>query len=466
MSDRAISSPMRLDLPDGKVLGKVFSVTFVALLAVALFQLLDPFVRHDDFPALLADPSGFAEKTLSEGRWLPYFWHMRPWVWSAAVNFWIYTGLWSLFCAAFALSTLNRDGQIWDKMVLSLLIALAPPATMISTWFNTGIPNVAVIAIYALLSVWLSDRTMRWLLYLFIPLAITSYTTNALLILLVCVARDRSSRSLRDLAMIVTHFVLAFALGICVVYSINYFVYGVFGIEVSEWRSPNPAIDLASAIANIPLALEVQAKFIFENSLSSIHFLIVHAGLFLFGLLFLFRQNKWRTLYILTGFLVCVGILTLQVVKTGVDTPARASMYIWVSYAVILVSLIPLARQRSNYWLSLLRIFLIVMILTHAQTAFRFYSDFPEWQDETRSLAKSVPNGSGPVHIIGDYMSIPGAEDAGIQSGWGIRLRLQYLTGERFILCGEETERCEKDLAGDTQKRVMVLTSDPEAHFP
>lgn len=55
-------------------------ITIVALLGVlviSLPNLLDPMIRHDDYPAFFAEPEWFWNKTLHEGRWLNYLWHLR-----------------------------------------------------------------------------------------------------------------------------------------------------------------------------------------------------------------------------------------------------------------------------------------------------------------------------------------------------------------------------------------------------
>ena len=43
--------------------------TYAVLMLASGHQVLDPMIRHDDFGALLADPTDFYIKTLEKGAW-------------------------------------------------------------------------------------------------------------------------------------------------------------------------------------------------------------------------------------------------------------------------------------------------------------------------------------------------------------------------------------------------------------
>lgn len=423
-------------------------------------------VRHDDFPALLADPSGFAEKTLTEGRWVAYLWHLRPWGGTTEINFAIYLALWSLFCAAFSVNALGKEATLWHVSALSILAAIGTPTLLISLWFSTQIPSLAIIAVYAVLSLYVSERSLRWLLFLFVPLSIMAYTTHALLLLLVCITRAETRRSFRDLAGLVLQFMAAFAFGMLLVYTINYFYQGVFGIQVSEWRSPNPPKDLATLFQNLWLAVEVYGKFLHDLGFRFLPMSILHLGLFIVGSVVLLRQDLWRGLYILCGFAMGTGLIVLQIVMTGIDTPTRAATYAWPVYALIVVILIQTQEATLDLARRVLRIFVMAVIVLYTMQTANFYHKFPLWQSETRQLAQILPPGEGPIYLIGDFMTIDGAERAAIQSEAGLELRLKYLTGEVVILCNESPETCETAFAEGRPERLLTLPSDPNARFP
>ncbi|MEH6361553.1 MAG: hypothetical protein V7761_12580, partial [Amylibacter sp.] len=130
-------------------------VTYFVLILVSGPQALDPMLRHDDYPALLADPSGFYVKTLEEGRWLNYWWHLRGWISPAWLNFAVYQLLWATFASAAAINACGKKEQLTYIIALALIIALATPALLISLWFNTLIPGLGLVALFAVLATFL-----------------------------------------------------------------------------------------------------------------------------------------------------------------------------------------------------------------------------------------------------------------------------------------------------------------------
>ncbi|MEL6435067.1 MAG: hypothetical protein AAFQ28_14845, partial [Pseudomonadota bacterium] len=65
-------------------------VALLAVFCVSLPNLADPMIRFDDYPAYFADPTHFYMKTLSEGRWVNYWWHLRGFVTPSWANFALY----------------------------------------------------------------------------------------------------------------------------------------------------------------------------------------------------------------------------------------------------------------------------------------------------------------------------------------------------------------------------------------
>jgi len=174
-------------------------LTYAVLILASGPQVLDPMVRHDDFPALLADPSGFYIKTLEEGRWLNFWWTLRGWVSPAWINFAVYQFFWAIFAGAAAVNACGRKEELWYVIALSLMIAVATPALLVSLWFNTLIPGLGLVALFALLATFLDPVRTRLLLLVFVPATLMSHTTYALLLLAVCLTTREAPRSWRDL---------------------------------------------------------------------------------------------------------------------------------------------------------------------------------------------------------------------------------------------------------------------------
>ena len=179
-------------------LAPVFLITLVAAFLLTGQNLLDPMIRHDDYPAFFADAPAFWNKTLHEGRWLNYIWHLREVVTPAWLNFALYQSLWAAFVAAFAVAAMGPGGQRWFTVVLALLLVVCPSEMLISLWFNTLIPGLAVVALFAVLACYLSSAQLRWLLPIFVIVSFMAYTTYPLLLLAICIARTRD-RSIRGL---------------------------------------------------------------------------------------------------------------------------------------------------------------------------------------------------------------------------------------------------------------------------
>lgn len=419
-------------------------LVYLALMIASSPQLLDPIVRHDDFPALLADPSGFYIKTLHEGRWLNYWWHLRGVVTPSWLNFAIYQLFWAIFAGAAAVNACGRSEQRWYTVALALMVAVAPSAYLISLWFNTLIPGLGFVALFAVLANFLSHKNMRLLLLVFVPITLMAYTSYPLLLLAVCLTTHGTRRSWRDLIGLVTTFIFSFALGILLIYCLNYVEHGVFGIPMAEWRHPSPAHDLASLMANLGLFMDFLTNSATTLAFHFSPFIAVHGVLLIGGLIVLTRFSPWIALYILTGLLAGVGLLGLQIVVTGIDVPVRTITFFWVFYCIVCVRVALLARDRGGLSARMARNVLVLIIASYLlQTAMQ-YKNYREWQAQTKDMAAQTKGGTGPIYVTGSYQSLSGAAKAGIQQPRGLRLRLTYLTGRTVFLCDETPQACAK----------------------
>ncbi|MBL4750894.1 MAG: hypothetical protein JKX71_10000 [Amylibacter sp.] len=219
----------------------VIGLTYLVIMLVSGNQALDPMIRHDDYPALLADPSGFYIKTLTEGRWLNYWWHLRGLVTPSWLNYALYQFFWVTFAGASAVNACKHNSPLSYVTALSIMIAIASPALLISLWFNTLIPGLGLVALFAVLANYLSHKSTQYMLLLFVPATLMAYTAYPFLLLGICLTASTRQRSLRDLSILVILFVISFALGIMLIYGLNYFEHSVFGMKMAEWRNPAPA---------------------------------------------------------------------------------------------------------------------------------------------------------------------------------------------------------------------------------
>jgi hypothetical protein len=412
----------------------IIGLAYLALMIASVPNLADPMVRHDDFPALLADPSGFYIKTLHEGRWLNYWWHLRGIVTPSWLNFTIYQLFWAIFAGAAAVNACGRGELRWYTVALALMIAVAPSAYLISLWFNTLIPGLGLVALFAVLATVLSPAKVRWLLLIFVPLTLMAYTTYPLLLLAICLTSRDARRSWRDLIGLVALFIFSFALGILLIYSLNYFEHGIFGIPMAEWRNPSPARDLTSLLANLGLFADFLANSAQALAFNFTPFIGVHGVLLVGSLIILSRADPWIALYAVTGLLAGLGLLGLQIVLTGIVMPVRAITFVWVFYGIVFVRAALVIHDRGGLSARMTRNALVLIIASYLLQTGLQYVNFRDWQGQTRDMAAQT-KGDGPIYVIGSYKALSGAGKAGIQNARGLRLRLVYLTGRAVTLC-------------------------------
>lgn len=416
-------------------------LAYLALMIASAPNLLDPLVRHDDFPALLADPSGFYIKTLNEGRWLNYWWHLRGIVTPSWLNFAIYQMFWAIIAGATAVNACGRAESRWYTIALALMISVAPSAFLMSLWFNTLIPGLGIVALFAVLATVLSPGKLRLLLVLFVPVTLMAYTTYPVLLLTICLTSRDLRRSWRDLIKLVAMFIFSFALGILLIYCLNYLEHGVFGIPMAEWRHPSPARDLASFLTNCTLFLDYLGKSAVTLAFDISPFIALHGVLLVGGLIILGRADPWITLYIITGLLVGFGLLALQIVLTGIDIPVRAITFFWVIYCIVCIRAALVVQLRSWLFTRLVGIVLVLIIASYLLLTSLQYRIFREWQAQTKDMATQTA-GDGPIYVIGSYETLSGAKKANIQDSDGLGSRLTYLTGRTVFICQKKPHDC------------------------
>jgi len=420
----------------------VIGLTFVVLMLSSGPQMLDPMLRHDDFPALFAQAGIYYNKTLHEGRWLNYLWHLRGFVTPTWVNFAVYQFFWAAFAGAAALNACGRKKQLSYVIVLALLIAIAPQALLISLWFNTLVPGLAFVALFAVLATWFDPKKMRLLLLVFVPITLMGYTTYPMLLLAVCLTTRGISRSWRDLVAVLGLFIVSFAIGMLLIYTLNYIYHGVFGIPMAPWRHPTPAHDLVSAITNLSVIAEFFKETALTIAFNVVPLIYIHALILVTGLIILARKTPWLALYIFTGMVVGLGLLSLQAVLSGITVPPRATAFAWMLYSVLCVRIALLGRDRGGRAFNLSWALLIFLTIIYLMFGTKHYFLLSRWQAETRKMANEAGKGLNPIYVTGSYKALASAKAAGIQGPLGLSGRLTYLTGRTVIICSKTPDAC------------------------
>jgi hypothetical protein len=434
----------------------VFLSTYaVLLIATGGGQIVDPFIHYDDYPALVLYPEGYYMKTLAEGRWVNYWWHLRGVFTPSWFNFQLYFIGWSLFAAAGALS-IFRTSDVRYPALLSALLVLAPQTTLISGWFNTLIPGVWLLAAYAVLSLFLSPRAGRYLLLLFVPLTLQAYTPYPFMLLAICMMREDQDKTLRDIAAMVLVFLLSLVLGIFIIYSLNYAIHGVFGLSLAGWRNPDPASDLAGIVHNLPnVATSLKQIYVMIGFGKPVLSAMI-ALAFATSLVAISRRAPMEVLCILLPSLGGLGLLGLHAALEGIMFPFRSTYFVWITLAIAVIRALHL-RDADGTSNGSAPIALTVMFALTIGAMVRVHNQsLAIWQHQTRAIAAQVPEGTEEIFVYGTHLSVNGPRGPLTQMPNDMQYRLTYLTGVWAEMCTEAPENCE----GFTSPFAPPVTGD------
>lgn len=405
-------------------------------------NLIDPMIRHDDFPALLGYGDLFWHKTLHEGRWINYLWHLREIMTPAWLNFALYQVCWAIIAACIAIAAVPARKPTIFIALLATMILLAPSATLISLWFNTLQLGLAIVALYAVIVCRCSERTARWLLPVFTLPALMAYTTYPLMLLALCLIRSRR-RSLRDLFGLLTLFGGSFILAIGITYTLNWYVHGVFGVPLADWREATPAQSLGDLWTNLPVVQTTFAFYFEQSSFGSRTLLFAHATCLGLATFVMARRAPMEALYLYAGLLTGSALVALQSMKLGVQVPVRAMTFFWVFYAIIFVRGVQLLTPQTTLAARVGLSALIILVLSYAGQAHKVYTHFHDWQAQTRHTAQDLVGYSSPVYVFGRAMYSEAGRRAAIQSEWALFFRIEQLSGHRLIMCDSNAADCD-----------------------
>ncbi len=228
----------------------VLAAAFVATTGLA--QAVTPFIRQDDWAFLLPEGTPGAVPpsyyNLSEGRWLNSAWwwlvgqHGTPT--TAAMTY----AAGYLLLAAGVWRLLHLAG-VRPRPVVDALLGVAVYASCVWVqllyWPGALTPSVLVAAA----AVWLLPRAGRsgrglglWLVVSGV-VAVLTYPPVAVVLLVLAVLHLRRA-SWRRVLLVVVGWVVGFAGGVGVAYSLNWVVNGHFGLQLASWRQANPGTSL------------------------------------------------------------------------------------------------------------------------------------------------------------------------------------------------------------------------------
>lgn len=436
------------------------TISILGVFVMSASNLIDPMIRFDDYPALFADPDAFWHKTKDEGRWLNYWWHLRGVETPAWLNFSVYQVTWAVFAACLATAVVGKGKQsVWFATVMSLAIMVAPPATLISLWFNTLIPGLGLIALYAALGLVTPRHTHRLLLVPFTILTFMAYTTYPILLLIVALARAQK-RSFWDLIGVLAFFTASFIAAVVVVFTINLQVHGVFGVPVADWRAATPATDWPSLVLNFPLVTQSFSDLLSRSSFDFAPAVYFHLGFLVLSTLVIARNAPLEALYLWGAMITGLTLVVAQILKIGVVVPPRTYVFAWVVYAILITRAAQILTCKGNVSGRLARNAVLLIIGSYMLQTFKQYGNFRDWQAETRALGDAVQTVEGPLALSRGMTDLPSAQKAFIQDDRAMLFRLQQLTGKFIPLCeGAQSGCCQPALRTNDCPTLIKATT-------
>ena len=420
----------------------IWALTMGAYWAALPELLADPFIRHDDYAALRGRADVYYGSTLSEGRWLNYWWALRPVFFDHQAVFTAFLALWALAATLFSAVIFPNDRFPWRMALGALIVGFCPPMINIALWPGTLLPGMALVAGYAAILACGSLSARFWILPLFVIPALMSHGSFPLVMAVMAllapgwVAGRRGGAQMIGFAAL---FGASLAIGTALIFSVNWSVHGVFGVKIDDWRGATPAQDLASAaemVVRYINQLMVNLENMFHVTLPILSAVLVAAFIMLQSV------DRGAAKRVFFALAIVMGVQAAQAVATGLLTPFRGQFPLWIVFAAMPLLALRAAGQ------AVARFAIIVVaaaFLTVGSWHWRlFETTFSPYQAATRAIAMDVaavdPSRNATLFVRGDARELPNGEET--QSSNALGYRLELLTGRDVVMCSLNPEDC------------------------
>lgn len=320
-------------------------IVLAFLLTKGVAQAVTPFIRQDDWPFLLpAGTTGVLPTSyynVSEGRWLNSAWwavigqHGTPT--TAALTYAIgyavlVAGMWRVL----HLSGI-RPGLVVDALLGIALFASCVWVQLLY-WPGTLAPSVLMAAAAVWLLPWAARSRVRLGLWLVLGevAAVLTYPPIGIVLLVFAVVYLRAA-PWRRMLTVAAAWVVGFALGVGVAYTLNWIVYGHFGLQLAAWRRANPLTSLDAFGVNAGRWLAT------AGTLLAAQWWAVVVGVV--GTVLGWRDPavRPRLQRLLLAFGIAYGLDAALTLTAGVVTEARGQLWTWL-FAVLPVALLLIKR--------------------------------------------------------------------------------------------------------------------------
>lgn len=418
----------------------------VALVATSAYlQIVHPYLAQDDWDTLLpvdkVQLDVMRYRLLAEGRWLNFAW------WRTAGQLLTpVTAVVIYFAAhaAFALRLARKLAVGWSSALVAAALFVSPMVALLAAWPAVQTPSMVVLAVSTWTLPLCRHRFRPLLVWMVLSTILAMLTYQPVsLVLLVVLVLEELHRTPRHLVLVGIAFCAAWVASVLVMFTLNWFGFGVFGLRVQAWRQPNPLHDVGDLVVNL--------------GRTGSHFRDVGQQLALpviLGLLALVvglwtRALRKRGVVLLLTVVVAAGLESSGTLVGGIIVAFRSSMWVWVSLvvAVSLLAKLPRRRWRLASAVALAAIAACGAVYGHVlvgqrQTQLAAYDGVDQ---QVAGLLEKYPR--APVMIVGS------------PDDWGnsyFRAEAQYLHGRILFEHGSRAAYCNPTLCAAAREAKVL----------
>lgn len=305
----------------------VGGILAVALVTGLVVQVAHPFIRHDDWGfSLSSDEPGSTDiwaRNQYEGRWLTWVWWR---VLGQHLSIVMATTVFVVAYSTWVVGTVRllRLRRWWQQAAATTALLVSTTWIQLVYWPGTLSPSMVVAAVAVWTLPYARRRRSTWWPWLFLSvgLAVLSYQPVALLLLFAVAVTERRSGFLR-LVRVAVGFAVAYAAGVLVVWTLNWWAFGVFGVTLAQWRQPNPLHSVADLVTNLG-RYRTQLRSLASDLGPALVVGAVATVVGLWG-----RRTRRATGLVLVAGLMSVSVEAAVTVVTGAVTGVRASLWAW-----------------------------------------------------------------------------------------------------------------------------------------
>ena len=312
------------------------------LAASAYRQVVHPFMAQDDWDTLLpVDKVQLAVmhyRLLAEGRWLNFGWWRTAGQVLTPVTASV---LYVCAHAAFVLRMARKLAAGWLSVLVAAALFVSPMVALLGAWPAVQTPSMLVLAV----STWTIPlcRHRFWRLVVWMAasacLAMLTYQPVSLVLLFVLLIEE-VRRPVRHLVVVGLAYCATWAAAVLVMFALNWFQYGIFGLQVQAWRQPNPVHGIDDLVVNLG-----RAEGHFRDVGQQLALPVTLAVLALLACL-VTRRLRTQGVVLAVTIVVAAGLESSGTITGGFLVALRSSLWVWVAL-VVAVSWLALLPQRS-----------------------------------------------------------------------------------------------------------------------